>query len=135
MWFSELSIMIRDSILALLYGRGEMSKEEIAQVLRQDVDEVEVNLKGLEREGLVTEKEKGIIFKKKVYALTPTGLEEAKKAKQDLEEKANMLVQAIQNGDYDTLQEYSDDLYLLVALSLVDAILLQDLAFLDLFWM
>ncbi|MCI2413636.1 MAG: MarR family transcriptional regulator [Candidatus Aramenus sp.] len=127
--------MIRDSILALLYGRGEMSKEEIAQVLRQDVDEVEVNLKGLEREGLVTEKEKGIIFKKKVYALTPTGLEEAKKAKQDLEEKANMLVQAIQNGDYDTLQEYSDDLYLLVALSLVDAILLQDLAFLDLFWM
>ncbi|EWG07979.1 MAG: hypothetical protein ASUL_03009 [Candidatus Aramenus sulfurataquae] len=126
--------MIRDSILALLYDRGEMSKEEIAQVLRQDVDEVEVNLKGLEREGLVTEKEKGIIFKKKVYALTPTGLEEAKKAKQGLEEKANMLVQAIQNGDYDTLQEYADDLYLLVALSLVDAMVLQELAFLDFFW-
>lgn len=119
----------RDNILVLLYEKGELSKEEIADVLRQEVDEIEALLKGLEREGLVMQKEKGLIFKKKVYGLTPSGLEEAKKAKEDLENKANKLIQAIQNGDYSQIQSFENDIPLMLALSMIDMMMLQGLMF------
>jgi len=119
----------RDSILVLLYERGELSKEELANMLRQEVDEIEALLKGLEREGLVMQKEKGLIFKKKVYGLTPSGLEEAKKAKEDLENKANKLIQAIQNGDYSQIQSFENYIPLMLALSMIDMMMLQGLMF------
>ncbi|AWR94105.2 MarR family transcriptional regulator [Acidianus brierleyi] len=119
----------RDSILVLLYERGELSKEELANMLRQEVDEIEALLKGLEREGLVMQKEKGLIFKRKVYGLTPSGLEEAKKAKEDLENKANKLIQAIQNGDYSQIQSFESDIPLMLALSMIDMMMLQGLMF------
>jgi len=119
----------RDNILVLLYEKGELSKEEIADILRQEVDEIEALLKGLEREGLVIQKEKGLIFKKKVYGLTPSGLEEAKKAKEDLENKANKLIEAIQNGDYSQIQSFENYIPLMLALSMIDMMMLQGLMF------
>uniref|UniRef100_A0A2U9IDK9 Uncharacterized protein n=2 Tax=Acidianus brierleyi TaxID=41673 RepID=A0A2U9IDK9_9CREN len=98
-------------------------------MLRQEVDEIEALLKGLEREGLVMQKEKGLIFKRKVYGLTPSGLEEAKKAKEDLENKANKLIQAIQNGDYSQIQSFESDIPLMLALSMIDMMMLQGLMF------
>lgn len=119
----------RDNILVLLHEKGELSKEEIADILRQEVDEIEALLKGLEREGLVIQKEKGLIFKKKVYGLTPSGLEEAKKAKEDLENKANKLIEAIQNGDYSQIQSFENYIPLMLALSMIDMMMLQGLMF------
>nr|AKI85266.1 hypothetical protein [uncultured organism] len=119
----------RDNILVLLYEKGELSKEEIADILRQEVDEIKALLKGLEREGLVIQKEKGLIFKKKVYGLTPSGLEEAKKAKEDLENKANKLIEAIQNGDYSQIQSFENYIPLMLALSMIDMMMLQGLMF------
>jgi DNA-binding PadR family transcriptional regulator len=123
----------RDNILVLLYEKGELTKEEIANTLRQETDEIEVLLKGLEREGLIVQREKGLIFKKKVYGLTPSGLEEAKKAKESLENRANKLIQAIQNGDYNTIQNFEDEIPLMLALSMIDMMMLQELMFMDMF--
>jgi len=124
---------LTDKILALLYDRGELTSNEIAGSLREDEENVELTLKGMEKEGLVFEKEKGLIFKKKVYSLTPTGLEKAKKAKEELEEKANKLVTAIQQGEDPQVivQEYADLIPLMLAMSLIDMMLLQDLMFID----
>jgi|BEDMetMinimDraft_2_1075160.scaffolds.fasta_scaffold00006_80 DNA-binding MarR family transcriptional regulator len=124
---------LTDKILALLYDRGELTSNEIADSLREDEENVELTLKGMEKEGLVFEKEKGLIFKKKVYSLTPTGLEKAKKAKEELEEKANKLVTAIQQGEDPQVivQEYTDLIPLMLAMSLIDMMLLQDLMFID----
>jgi DNA-binding MarR family transcriptional regulator len=124
---------LTDKILALLYDRGELTSNEIAGSLREDEENVELTLKGMEKEGLVFEKEKGLIFKKKVYSLTPTGLEKAKKAKEELEEKANKLVTAIQQGEDPQVivQEYADLIPLMLTMSLIDMMLLQDLMFID----
>jgi DNA-binding MarR family transcriptional regulator len=124
---------LTDKILALLYDRGELTSNEIADSLREDEENVELTLKGMEKEGLVFEKKKGLIFKKKVYSLTPTGLEKAKMAKEELEEKANKLVTAIQQGEDPRVivQEYADLIPLMLAMSLIDMMLLQDLMFID----
>ncbi|MCY0874535.1 MAG: helix-turn-helix domain-containing protein [Acidianus infernus] len=124
---------LADKILALLYDRGELTSSEIADSLREDEENVELTLKGMEKEGLVFEKEKGLIFKKKVYSLTPTGLEKAKKAKEELEEKANKLMTAIQQGEDPQVivQEYADLIPLMLAMSLIDMAMLQDLMFID----
>ncbi len=124
---------LTDKILALLYDRGELTSAEIAESLREDEENVSLTLKGMEKEGLVFQKEKGLIFKKKVFSLTPTGLEKAKKIKEELQEKANKLVAAIQQGEDPQIiaQEYADLIPLMMAMSLIDMMMLQDLLFID----
>ncbi|BDC19440.1 helix-turn-helix domain-containing protein [Acidianus sp. HS-5] len=124
---------LADKILALLYDRGELTAAEIAESLRQDEENIKLTLKGMEKEGLVLEKEKGLLFKKKVFSLTPTGLEKANKVKEDLQNKANKLMTAIQQGEDPQVivQEYADLIPLMMAMSLIDMMMLQDLLFID----
>lgn len=123
-----------DKILVLLYDRGELTSSEIADNLREDEEDVKLALKGMEKDGLIYEKEKGLVFKKKVYSLTPTGLERARKAKEELEEKANRLITALQQGEDPQVivQEYADLIPLMLAMSLIDVMMLQNLMFIDL---
>ena len=75
------NLTIEDAILALILDGAE-SPNEIASILRVDVDEVKRALKNLELEGLVKVEEKGFwIFKRKVYKLTTKGYEKAVEAK------------------------------------------------------
>jgi len=64
------------------------------------------------------------------------GLEEAKKAYENLQNKAKQLENLIVNGNIDPSQipeEYVDILPLLVTLSLIDMLLLQNILLFDLF--
>jgi hypothetical protein len=93
-------------------------------------------LKYLEREGLVIKRSKGIIFKKTVYDLTASGLEEAKKIYESLQEKSRQLQELLTSGNVDPSQlpqEYIDVLPLLITLSLLDMMLLEDLMLFDTF--
>ncbi|ARM76078.1 MarR family transcriptional regulator [Acidianus manzaensis] len=125
----------RDKILALLDDKGELTDAEIAENLREDIEDIQLILKGMEKEGLVVQKQKGIIFKKKVYALTPTGLEKAKTIKEELQNKANKLMEAIQRGDdpQTIYEEFGDVLPLMMAMSLIDMMMLQSMLMFDFF--
>ncbi|NON62956.1 MarR family transcriptional regulator [Acidianus sp. RZ1] len=122
----------RDKILQFLYDRVESTPEQIANGIRDEIDNTVLFLKGMQREGLVVEKEKGIIRKRKVYSLTPTGLEEAKRVKENVQRKAENIMRSIQSGKdpKELMEEYGDILPMLLMMSMVDA-MLQDLILFD----
>lgn len=123
-------------LLAYLYQNRDSILEEIAEGLKEDKYEVDATLKYLEREGLVIKRSKGIIFKKTVYDLTASGLEEAKKIYESLHEKSRQLQELLTSGNFDPSQlpqEYIDVLPLLITLSLLDIMLLEDLMLFDTF--
>ncbi|ACP39443.1 MarR family winged helix-turn-helix transcriptional regulator [Saccharolobus islandicus] len=127
---------LREKILAYLYQNRDSILEEIAEGLKEDKYEVDATLKYLEREGLVIKRSKGIIFKKTVYDLTASGLEEAKKIYESLHEKSRQLQELLTSGNFDPSQlpqEYIDVLPLLITLSLLDIMLLEDLMLFDTF--
>ncbi|MCH4815925.1 MAG: MarR family winged helix-turn-helix transcriptional regulator [Saccharolobus sp.] len=127
---------LREKILAYLYQNRDSTLEEIAEGLKEDKYEVDATLKYLEREGLVIKRTKGIIFKKTVYDLTASGLEEAKKIYESLQEKSRQLQELLASGNVDPSQlpqEYIDVLPLLITLSLLDMMLLEDLTLFDIF--
>lgn len=120
---------IRDKILAYLYQKVEASIEEIANVIREEKDEVEAVLNRLKSEGLVTKKQKGLLRKREVVTLTPTGLEEAKRAYEKLEAEAKRVEEILASrsitGDEELPQDIMNILPLLMALSLIDLAVLQ----------
>ncbi|WP_016732527.1 hypothetical protein [Saccharolobus islandicus] len=127
---------LREKILAYLYQNRDSILEEIVEGLKEDKYEVDATLKYLEREGLVIKRSKGIIFKKTVYDLTASGLEEAKKIYESLHEKSRQLQELLTSGNFDPSQlpqEYIDVLPLLITLSLLDIMLLEDLMLFDTF--
>ncbi|ACP36834.1 conserved hypothetical protein [Sulfolobus islandicus L.S.2.15] len=127
---------LREKILAYLYQNRDSTLEEIAEGLKEDKYEIDATLKYLEREGLVIKRSKGIIFKKTVYDLTASGLEEAKKIYESLQEKSRQLQELLTSGNVDPSQlpqEYIDVLPLLITLSLLDMMLLEDLMLFDTF--
>ena len=78
------NLTFEDAILALILDGAE-DPNEIASILKVDVDEVRRALKNLELEGLVRVEEKGFwIFKKKIYKLTSRGYEKAVEAKKKI---------------------------------------------------
>ena len=82
------NLTFEDAVLALILDGAEYPNE-IASILRVDVDEVKRALKNLELEGLVKVEEKGFwIFKKKVYKLTSKGYEKAVEAKKRISKVA-----------------------------------------------
>ncbi|ACP47134.1 conserved hypothetical protein [Sulfolobus islandicus Y.G.57.14] len=127
---------LREKILAYLYQNRDSTLKEIAEGLKEDKYEIDATLKYLEREGLVIKRSKGIIFKKTVYDLTASGLEEAKKIYESLQEKSRQLQELLTSGNVDPSQlpqEYIDVLPLLITLSLLDMMLLEDLMLFDTF--
>lgn len=126
---------LRDKILALLDDKGELTAEEIAELLKEDLDDVVLILKGMEKEGLVQEREKGVIFKKKVYSLTPTGLEKAKSIREELEKKAQEITTVLQQGEDPQIiyERYGDVIPLMLAMSLIDLMMLESFLALDSF--
>ncbi len=122
---------LRDKVLAFLYHHGEATIDEIVKSLKEeDKYEIDATLKHLEKEGYVIRRNKGIFFKKTVYDLTAGGLEEAKKIYDDLQNKANEIKNMIANGELDPSQipeEYLDILPLLISMSLIEIMLLEDL--------
>ncbi len=91
-------VSLEDAVLALILDGAE-TPEEIASILRVDVEEVKRVLRGLEVEGLVRSEEKGFwIFKKKVYKLTSKGYEEAVKAKERLTESARKVRELLEKA-------------------------------------
>ncbi|ADX84031.1 MarR family transcriptional regulator [Saccharolobus islandicus] len=127
---------LREKILAYLYQNRDSTLEEIVEGLKEDKYEIDATLKYLEREGLVIKRSKGIIFKKTVYDLTASGLEEAKKIYESLQEKSRQLQELLTSGNVDPSQlpqEYIDVLPLLITLSLLDMMLLEDLMLFDTF--
>ncbi len=91
-------VNLEDAVLALILDGAE-TPDEIASILRVDVEEVKRILKNLELEGLVRSEEKGFwIFKKKVYRLTSRGYEEAVKAKEKLAESAKRVRELLEKA-------------------------------------
>ncbi len=92
------NVSLEDAVLALILDGAE-TPDEIASILRVDVEEVKRVLRGLELEGLVRSEEKGFwIFKKKVYRLTSKGYEEAVKAKEKLAESARRVRELLEKA-------------------------------------
>ncbi|MEM3972155.1 MAG: MarR family transcriptional regulator [Saccharolobus sp.] len=126
---------LRDKILVYLYQNNGSTVDEIAEALREDKYEVDATLKYLEKDGYVNKRVKGLIFKKTVYDLTASGLDKAKKIYEEVQNKAEDMKKMILNNQIDPSQlpeEYMDLLSLFIALSLIDTILLEDLAIFDL---
>ena len=123
---------LRDKVLAYLYDRKSATLEEIASAVQEEIDYVQATLRVLENEKLVRKTQKGLIFKKTVYELTPTGLEKASEAYGRLKERANQLQQIIQEGE-EIPPEFADVIPLMLTLSLIEATLLEDIMLFDLF--
>ncbi|MEM0068599.1 MAG: MarR family transcriptional regulator [Saccharolobus sp.] len=126
---------LRDKILVYLYQNNGSTVDEIAEALREDKYEVDATLKYLEKDGYVNKRVKGLIFKKTVYDLTASGLDKAKKIYEEVQNKAEDMKKMILNNQINPSQlpeEYMDLLSLFIALSLIDTILLEDLAIFDL---
>ncbi|MEM3939775.1 MAG: MarR family transcriptional regulator [Saccharolobus sp.] len=125
---------LRDKILVYLYQNNGSTVDEIAEALREDKYEVDATLKYLEKDGYVNKRVKGLIFKKTVYDLTASGLDKAKKIYEEVQNKAEDMKKMILNNQITPSQlpeEYMDLLSLFIALSLIDTILLEDLAIFD----
>lgn len=123
---------LRNKVLAYLYDKREATAEQIANDLREEIDYVQATLRVLESEKLVRKYEKGLIKKKIVYQLTPSGLEEAEKAYNKVIEKADKLQQVImENGEIPG--EYVDLVPLLMALSLIETMMLENMLLFDIF--
>ena len=122
---------LRDKVLSYLYDKRSATIEEIANAIQEEKDYVQATLRVLENEKLVRRAQKGLIFKKTVYELTPTGLEKASEAYERLKEKASQLQYIIQ-GD-EVPQELADLLPLMLTLSLIEATMIQDMMLFDVF--
>jgi len=123
---------LRDKILAYLYDRKSATLEEIVNAVQEEADYVQATLRVLENEKLVRKTQKGLIFKKTVYELTPTGLEKALEAYERLKEKASQLQQIVLGGG-EIPPEFADLIPLMLTLSLIEATLLEDIMLFDLF--
>ncbi|MEM0164614.1 MAG: helix-turn-helix domain-containing protein [Saccharolobus sp.] len=125
---------LRDKILVYLYQNNGSTVDEIAEALREDKYEVDATLKYLEKDGYINKRVKGLIFKKTIYDLTASGLDKAKKIYEEVQNKAEDVKRMILNNQITPSQlpeEYMDLLSLFIALSLIDTILLEDLAIFD----
>lgn len=125
---------LRDKILVYLYQNNGSTVDEIAEALREDKYEVDATLKYLEKDGYINKRVKGLIFKKTIYDLTASGLDKAKKIYEEVQNKAEDVKRMIFNNQITPSQlpeEYMDLLSLFIALSLIDTILLEDLAIFD----
>lgn len=122
---------LRDKVLSYLYDKRSATIEEIANAIQEEKDYVQATLRVLENEKLVRRAQKGLIFKKTVYELTPTGLEKASESYERLKEKANQL-QYILQGD-EVPQEYADLLPLMLTLSMIETAVIQDIMLFDIF--
>lgn len=125
---------LRDKILVYLYQYNGSTVDEIAEALREDKYEVDATLKYLEKDGYINKRVKGLIFKKTIYDLTASGLDKAKKIYEEVQNKAEDVKRMIFNNQITPSQlpeEYMDLLSLFIALSLIDTILLEDLAIFD----
>ena len=86
------------AILIYLYSKRRASLDDLVKDLKLDRVEATNALYFLESQGLVRTGSKGLIFKKKVYELTPKGLEEASKAYSELQAKAEKLNELTEGG-------------------------------------
>ena len=86
------------AILVYLYSKRSASLDDLVKDLKLDRVEAINALYSLESQGLVRTGSKGLIFKKKVYELTPKGLEEASKAYSELQAKAEKLNELTEGG-------------------------------------
>jgi len=120
---------LRDKVLSYLYDKRSATVEEIANAIQEEQDYVQATLRVLENEKLVKRAQKGLIFKKTVYELTPTGLEKASEAYERLKEKANQLQYILQGGEIP--QEYADLLPLMLTLSMIETAMIQDIMLFD----
>lgn len=130
------NISFEGAVLALLLDGAE-TPDEIASILRVDVEEVERALRNLELEGLVKTEEKGFwIFKKKIYKLTAKGYEEAVKAKEKLVKLAGKVKELLEKARraetsrdviVGELEPYIPFLPLLLYFNLLDVMLLLPL--------
>lgn len=123
---------LRDRILAFLYKHPEVTARDVAAGLNEDEDYVIATLNTMIKEKLVTKKVKGIIFKKEVYTLTPTGFDEAQKVFEKLQNVANRVKDFLNpyNLQLDQIPgELQDLIPLLISLSLLDMMLLSLLPF------
>ena len=81
----------RQAVLAYLYSKKRASLDDLVKNLEMDREEAIEVLNSLESEGLVKAGHKGLIFKRRVYELTPKGLEAASKIYSELRAKAEKL--------------------------------------------
>ncbi|BFI74961.1 MarR family transcriptional regulator [Sulfurisphaera ohwakuensis] len=123
---------LRDKVLAYLFDKKSATAEEIAENIKEEVDYVQATLRVLENEKLVRKVKKGFIRKHDAYELTPTGLEEAEKAYEKVQNKANELQQIIQEGG-EIPEDYIDLIPLMAALSLIETMMLEDIILFDIF--
>ena len=79
------------AVLVYLYSKRRASLDDLVKNLEMDREEAIEALNSLESQGLVKTGNKGLIFKRKVYELTPKGLEAASKVYSELQTKAEKL--------------------------------------------
>ncbi|QIW23502.1 MarR family transcriptional regulator [Sulfolobus sp. S-194] len=123
---------LRDKVLAYLFDKRSATAEEIADRIKEEVDYVQATLRVLENEKLVRKVKKGFIKKHDAYELTPTGLEEAEKAYEKVQNKASELQQIVQGGG-EIPEDYIDLIPLMTALSLIETMMLEDIILFDIF--
>ncbi len=114
-----MELTLDEQILILLRERGSLTSEEIAHYLGRDVNEVKDELQYLELDKLITRVKKGILFRKEVFDLTPTGLEEAQKAYEKLRGISQEILSKINSMNEEELKEMLNQYMALMPLIII----------------
>ncbi|BDR92875.1 hypothetical protein [Vulcanisaeta souniana] len=114
-----MELTLDEQILILLRERGPLASEEIAHYLGRNVNEVKDELQYLELDKLITRVKRGILFRKEVFDLTPTGLEEAQKAYEKLREISHEILSRISSMNEKELEEFLNQYMALMPLIMI----------------
>lgn len=113
-------------------ARGPRTAEEVARELDLEPHDAEALLASLMAAGLVERRERGLIFKREAYALTPQGwralAEWRQRAREDLQRAARLREEGREEEADAVLAAYASVLPALLALNAVDLALWTALA-------
>ena len=114
-----MELTLDEQILILLRERGPLTSEEIAHYLGRGVNEVKDELQYLELDKLIIRDKKGILFRKEVFDLTPTGLEEAQKAYEKLRGISQEILSKISSMNEEELKEMLNQYMAIIPLIMI----------------
>ncbi len=108
-----------EQILVLLRERGPLTVEEIAYYLGRDVREIVEEIQYMEHDKLVTRVKKGLIIKREVFDLTPTGLKETQRTYEKLRGVLEGIIGSINTISNEKLEELLNQYVSLIPLMII----------------
>lgn len=108
-----------EQILVLLRGRDPLTVEEIAYYLGRDVREIVEEIQYMEHDKLVTRVKKGLIIKREVFDLTPTGLKETQRTYEKLRGVLEGIIGSINTISNEKLEELLNQYVSLIPLMII----------------